>query len=89
MKISGTTCYSHLLWVMCGGEKTFGNAIRSITFDTPDFVHEGLAGYIETKYTIEVHDLVAFARLWESWYALSDKKRLDLYGLAKGLGDCK
>lgn len=89
MKLTGTTCYSHLLYVMCGGERTFGNAIATIKFNSPEFAHEGIAGYIETKYEIEVKDLVAFANLWNSWYSLPDIRRLNLYGLAKGLGDCK
>lgn len=89
MKVTGITCYSHLLWIMCGGENTFGRAVHSITFSKPEFTHEGVAGYIETKYEIEIADLVAFSNLWNSWYSLPDKRRTELYGLAKGLGDCK
>ncbi len=74
---------------MCGGEGTLGSAVRSIKISKPNFQHEGIAGYIETDYEIEVADIVAFANLWNSWYSLPDKRRLDLYGLAKGLGDCK
>ncbi len=89
MKLTGTTCYSHLLWIMCGGEKTFGNAVHSIKFSKPEFAYEGVTGYIETKYEIDVADILAFGHLWNSWYSLPDKRKMELYGLAKGLGDCK
>ena len=88
MKISGTTCYSHLLWLMCSGEP-LEHGVSSIKFNSPAFTHEGVAGYIETKYEIEIKDLVKFAQIWNTWYSLPDKRRLHLYGLAKGLGDCK
>lgn len=88
MKLIGTTCYSRLLWVMCAGEP-FRDAVVSIQIGPPGFEHEGITGFIETKYEIEIRDITRFARLWDSWYSLSDKRKLELYGLAKGLGDCK
>jgi hypothetical protein len=51
--------------------------------------HEGVAGFIETEVEFVLKDLKRFADLWDSWYTLTDKKKIDLYGLAKGLGDCK
>lgn len=88
MKITGTTCYSHLLWLMCSGE-LIEHSINSLKFSSPNFSHESVAGYIETKYEIEVKDLVKFSHIWEGRYTLPDKRRLGVYGLAKGLGDCK
>lgn len=88
MKLIGTCCYSQLVYLMCAGAP-FQRAVHSINFKEPRFDFEGIAGFIETEYTIEVKDLKAFTNIWESWYSLSDKRSLDLYGLAKGLGDCK
>lgn len=73
---------------MCSGAP-LEQAIYKITFKSPGFAHEGIAGYIETEYEIEVKDLKAFTNIWDSWYDLPEKRRLYLYGLAKGLGDCK
>ena len=88
MKISGKTCYSHLLWLLCAGER-YQQAVHRISFTSPQFDYEGMSGYIETDYVIEVKDLKMFADIWYAWHALSDKRRIELYGLAKGLGDCK
>lgn len=73
---------------MCAGEP-LQRAVSNISIKHPRFDFEGMAGYIETDYTIDIKDLMAFANIWNAWYALSDKRRLELYGLAKGLGDCK
>ena len=73
---------------MCSGE-LLEQAVHKISYKTPAFCHEGVAGYIETAYEIEVKDLVTFSNIWNTWYSLSEKRRLNLYGLAKGLGDCK
>lgn len=88
MKLTGTTCYSHILWLLCSGAP-LSNAIKSIKFDKPAFDQEGVAGFIEVKYEIEILDIRAFANIWDTWYTLSDTRRLHLYGLAKGLGDAK
>lgn len=88
MKLTGRTCYSHLLWLMCSGE-LLEQAVHRVTFKQPNFSHEGIAGYIETDYEIEIKDLSVFDKVWKTWYSLPNKRRLDLYGLAKGLGDCK
>lgn len=88
MIITGKTCYSRLLWLMCAGE-LFSRAVSRLDFTAPNFEHEGVAGYIETTYTIEVRDLKTFAAIWDAWYSLTEVRRLNLYGLAKGLGDCK
>ena len=73
---------------MCSGE-LLEQAVHKITFKQPNFVHEGVAGYIQTDYEIEVKDLQVFTNIWNTWYSLPDTRRLNLYGLAKGLGDCK
>jgi hypothetical protein len=51
--------------------------------------YEGMAGYIETEVEFVLKDLKQFADLWGSWDVLTDKRKLNLYGLAKGYGDCK
>ena len=84
MKLTGKTCYSHLLHLLhCG--PLLEQATKGITIKHVDFAHEGLAGYIEAQYEIEVKDLEVFARVWSSWYSLSNTARLQLYGMAKGL----
>lgn len=89
MKIIVNTCYSHILYIMCSGE-LFSQAVNKMCITKgPMHKHEGMAGFIETEVVFEINNLEIFTRLWYSWYSLSDTKRLNLYGLAKGLGDCK
>jgi len=89
MKLTVNTCYSHILWIMCAGE-LFSKAVSNMSIvKGPCYEHEGMAGYIETEVVFTIKDLKAFADLWYSWYTLSQTKRLNLYGLAKGYGDCK
>lgn len=89
MKIIVNTCYSHILHIMCAGP-LFSIAINSMNITKgPCHQHEGVAGYIETEVEFQIKNLEIFTRLWMSWYSLSDIKRINLYGLAKGLGDCK
>jgi hypothetical protein len=74
---------------MCSGP-TYQQAINKMCITKgPYFNHEGVAGYIETEVEFEIADLENFTHLWCSWYHLTDTKRINLYGLAKGLGDCK
>lgn len=88
MKIIANTCYSHILWMLCSGP-IFSDSVSKFTITKGPFHnHEGMAGYIETEVELEISNLEKFTHLWYSWYHLSDKKRLDVYGLAKGLGDC-
>lgn len=89
MKLVVNACYSHILYIMCAGE-VFSDSVKEMAIlKGPFHKHEGIAGYIETEAVFEIRDLKKFANLWDSYYSLSDKRRLDLYGLAKGLGDCK
>jgi hypothetical protein len=89
MIIKEKLCYSKLLWIMCAGP-VFSECISNLNIiRNPNFAHEGMAGYIETEVEFTVTDLAKFANLYESYYTLSDKRKLELYGLAKGLGDCK
>lgn len=74
---------------MCAGE-AFSRAVSDLSIiKAPCFEHEGMAGYIETEVVLTIKDLKAFANLWDSWYSLSHTRKLHLYGLAKGYGDCK
>lgn len=74
---------------MCSGP-TFSNCVESMKIvKGPHHQFEGMSGYIETEVEFVLKDLKRFSDLWESWYSLTDKRKLDLYGLAKGLGDCK
>ena len=88
MKLSGKTCYTHLLWLICSGE-LLEQAVYRISYTTPEFRYEGVAECIETSYEIDIKDLQLFSNIWYAWYSLTDKRRTELYGLAKGLGDCK
>lgn len=88
MKLTGKTCYSHLVSLMCSGP-LLEQAVHKISYKAPVFSHEGCSGYIETEYEIDIRDLHTFTRIWSTWYSLSSTARSNLYGLAKGLGDCK
>ncbi len=89
MKIIINCCYTQLLYVMCQGE-VFSLACGKMTIlKGPCHKYEGMAGYIETEVEFDGIDLERFSKLWNSFYSLSEKRKLDLYGLAKGLGDCK
>jgi len=89
MKLIIKTCYSRVLWVMCAGE-AYSQAVSQMAITSgPMFQYEGMAGYIETEVVFEIRDLKKFTDIWESWYDLSDARKLNLYGLAKGYGDCK
>lgn len=88
MKLEITCSYSRLIYFLSAGE-ILERAITNITFNTPSFSHEGLNGYIETKVVFTIKDLAVFTNIWESWNSLTEKRKLQAYGLAKGLGDCK
>lgn len=89
MKLTAKTCYSHILWMLCSGP-VFKESVSKFTIVSgPHYEFEGMAGYIETDVEFEISNLEKFTPLWCSWYSLPAKKRLDVYGLAKGLGDCK
>jgi hypothetical protein len=73
---------------MCVGP-LFSEAVKKMSIlKGPYHQYEGVAGYIETEVEFEINNLEKFTNIWNSWYHLSDTKR-NLYGLAKGLGDCK
>lgn len=89
MKLTINCCYSQLLWIMCAGE-SYSNSVERMTIKKgPLHQYEGMAGYIETEVEFEIKDLRKFTDLWYSYYSLPDRRKLDLYGLAKGLGDCR
>lgn len=88
MKLQVNTCYSHILYIQCAGE-LFSQAVHKLEMSAPNFAHEGVAGYIQVDVIFHIKDLTIFSRLWDSWYTLPEKRRIELYGLAKGLGDCK
>ena len=89
MKLIDKMCYSRLLWIQCSGPM-FGEAVNSFCVkEGPYFQYEGVAGYIETVVEFDIRDLQKFTNIYESYNSLTDKRRAELYGLAKGLGDCK
>lgn len=89
MRLTVNTCYSRVIWLMCSGPSFSAAVSKMNIIKGPYHDYEGIAGYIETEVEFEIKDLAKFTNLWESYYSLSDKRRMDLYGLAKGLGDCK
>lgn len=69
---------------------SFSMAVNSMQIiHGPFHEHESMSGYIETEVEFGIKDLQRFTNIWESWNHLSDKRKLEAYGLAKGLGDCK
>lgn len=89
MKLIITMCYSRLIFLMCAGPK-FSECISGMRIVRgPNHEHEGMAGYIETEVEFTVTDLAKLSGLLDSYYTLTDESKAGLYGLAKGLGDCK
>lgn len=89
MKLTVTTCYSHILHLMMQGEN-YSLAINDMKMSTPGHTHEGITGYIETNVEFQIRDLALFSKLWYSWYNLEDDVRNTLYTMAKGgFGKCK
>ena len=89
MKLYITMCYSQLLWVMCAGPRFSACVSGMRIVKGPAHDLEGMAGYIETEVEFTVTDLAKLSGLLDSYYTLTDERRAGLYGLAKGLGDCK
>jgi hypothetical protein len=82
MKVTGSTCFSHLIY--CMTNPAFNKSINSIKYNRPCYEHEGMAGYIEVTYEIDVKetDLLVFSKIWDQWYYLPQEKRDELYRLA-------
>jgi hypothetical protein len=62
------------------GER-YSRAIKNIFIEQPQFAHEGMAGYIETKVTFTIADLKTFSELYNEWYSF--ERRSELYHLVK------
>ena len=89
MKLIITMCYSRLIVLMCAGPK-FSECISGMRIVRgPNHEHEGMAGYIETEVEFTIKDLSKFSALYDAYHHLSEERKLDVYALAKGLGDCK
>jgi hypothetical protein len=65
------------------------DAIHSVKYTSPNYEHEGMAGYISTDVVFDVKDIVKFAELYDSWFKLDSTVRLSLYDLAKKGRHCK
>lgn len=86
MKLTVNTCYSHILWIQQAGP-LFSQAVSKMCIiSSPDYGSEGFNGYISTTVEFEIKDLKVFSNLWYSFYDLPSTTRLNLYGMAKGLG---
>ena len=81
MKLSVTTCYSHILFMQLQGEK-FADAIRSVKMSAPNFGAEGFNGYIEVTAEFEIKSLATFTEIYNAWYTYS--KRSEFYADIKG-----
>lgn len=81
MKLSVTTCYSHILFMQLHGEK-FANAICFAKISSPNFDAEGFNGYIEVTAEFEIKNLATFTEIYNSWYAYP--KRSEFYADIRG-----
>lgn len=89
MKLIITMCYSRLLFLMCAGPK-FSDCVSGMRIVRgPCHDLEGMAGYVETEVEFTIKDLSKFSSLYDAYHRLSDERKLDVYALATGLGDCK
>lgn len=84
MVIEETCCYTRVLHLLSAGA-LLEQAIHGIQFDAPNYRHEGMAGFIETRVKIRVNNLQVFTNIWESWWSVSEQEKLKLYARAKGL----
>lgn len=78
MIVKHKLCYSHLVYLMLSGED-FEQAINNVQFSSPNFAHEGLAGYIEVDVTFDVKDLKKFAEIYLNYYELDHRIKQKLY----------
>lgn len=62
----------------------FSKAISKVELTAPDYAHEGINGYLETKVTFEVRDLTEFSKLYSSSY--DSDKTMVLYTQLKKVG---
>jgi hypothetical protein len=62
------------------GER-YSRAIKNIFIEQPQFAHEGMNGYIETKVTFTIYDLKIFSEIYYEWYNFEGKT--ELYSLVK------
>lgn len=86
MKLTVTTCHSHLLFMQMQGDE-FQQAVLSFSSSAPDYAAEGLAGYVEVKLEIQIRSLEVFTKIWNSWYSYDD--RTEFYNMMrKGLPKC-
>ena len=46
----------------------FQKAVDSVSYTSPRFDFEGMAGYIETTITFQIKDLEIFSKLYKEWY---------------------
>lgn len=75
MEITTTMCYSQLMTMLLH-PKEFSDCVRSFTSSSPDIANEGFNGYMETKVTFNVVDVVAFAALHQKSYVMpSDRTK--------------
>lgn len=81
MKLSLTTCYSHLLFMLMHGDK-FEQAVTSFKSSAPNFTGEGFNGYIEVSVEFEIKNLTVFAELFSAWY--DSPRRSEFYADIKG-----
>lgn len=72
MKLIVTTCYSHLMYMQLRAEH-YQKAVDSVSYTTPRFDFEGIAGYIETTITFQIKDLETFTKLYMGWYSSSNR----------------
>lgn len=64
-----------MLYLLLQGE-SFQRAVCSYTSTSPDFAHEGVAGYVEVVLTFEIKDLEVFTKIWYGWYKCEDRTGL-------------
>lgn len=67
MEVVMTMCHSQLMTMLLH-PKEFSECVISFTATAPDIDNEGFAGYMETRVSFNVTDLVAFAALHQKSY---------------------
>ena len=76
--IVNDTCYTHLMWMLTFRSKEFSSAVTKYECSSPEFEHEGMAGYVGCKISFDIKDLSLFARIFNEWYTAEN--RSEFYG---------
>lgn len=81
-----STCYTHLMWMLTFRSREFSEAVFKYECSSPEFNHEGIAGYVGCKISFDIKDIALFSKIFNEWY--SAENRNDFYGQIVNSNKC-